>query len=381
MKRTLAMILALCMVFALAACGGNSAPAAGGSAPAASGSAPAASSAPATSDKKSPVDGLTVAFIPKVSGNSFFEAANDGAQKYAAQWGLTVDYIGSPDASVTTQLELIQQAIDKGVDAICISSVDATALDEKLKEAQSQGIYVSTWDSDVSPDARAMMVSQGTAAVLGPMLVEMGVDSLKERGIDVTGAVKYVWHFSNPSVADQNSWYVAGKEYIDKTYPSWVMVADPYYSNQDPAQSVSIGEAVLDAHPDVDLIICNDSTALPGQCQAAQNKGLTAKDVTITGFCPPSGMTDYLNAGVCTRWGLWDCGIQGAMGCYLAAYVSAGNEVHVGETVDIPGIGSVQILANSDLVEGQATGSVNNGVVLLPERVVFTKDNVANYNF
>ena len=354
MKKILAMVLALCMVLSLAS---------------------------ALAEGKSPVDGMTVAFIPKVSGNSFFEAANDGAQKYAADWGLTVDYIGSPDASVTTQLDLIQQAIDKGVNAICISSVDATALDEKLQEAQEQGIYVSTWDSDVSPDSRAIMVSQGTAAVLGPMLVEMGVESLKERGVDVAGEVKYVWHFSNPSVADQNSWYVAGDQYIKENYPTWVAVSEPYYSEQDPQKSVSIGESVLEAHPDVDLIICNDSTALPGQCKAAQNKGLTAKDVTITGFCPPSGMTEYLEAGVCTRWGLWDCGIQGALGCYLAAYVSAGNEVHVGDVINVPGIGDVTILANSDLVEGQETAEVNNGVVLLPERVVFTAENVANYNF
>ncbi|MCI5956107.1 MAG: hypothetical protein MRZ54_03890, partial [Clostridiales bacterium] len=126
---------------------------------------------------------------------------------------------------------------------------------------------------------------------------------------------------------------------------------------------------------------CNDSTALPGQCGAAQNKGLTAKDVTITGFCPPSGMTTYLENGVCTRWGLWDCGIQGAMGCYLAAYVSAGNTVKVGDKVDIPGIGEVEILANGDLVEGQETAAENNGVVLLPERVVFTAENVADYPF
>ena len=327
------------------------------------------------------VEGLTVAFIPKLTGNAFFESANDGAQKYAEQWGLTVDYIGSPDASVTTQLELIQQAIDKGVDAICISSVDATALDEKLMEAQDNGIYVSTWDSDVSPNARALMVSQGTADVLGPMLVEMGVESLKERGVDVTGEVKYVWHFSNPSVADQNSWYVAGDEYIKANYPSWVAVHDPYYSNQDPAQSVSVGESIFEAYPDVDLIICNDSTALPGQCGAAQNKGLTAADVTITGFCPPSGMTTYLENGICTRWGLWDCGIQGALGCYLAAYISAGNTVKVGDVVDVPGIGAVEILANGDLVEGQETAAENNGVVLLPERVVFTAENVANYPF
>ncbi|MCR4877212.1 MAG: substrate-binding domain-containing protein [Clostridiales bacterium] len=352
MKKIVSLLIALCMVLGLASAFADS-----------------------------PVSGLTVAFIPKVSGNSFFEAANDGAQKYAKDWGLTVDYIGAPTADVPTQLELIQQAIDKGVDAICISSVDATALDEKLQEAQAAGIYVSTWDSDVSPDSRALMVSQGTAAVLGPMLVEMGVESLKERGVDVTGEVKYVWHFSNPSVADQNSWYVAGDAYIKSTYPNWVAVSDPYYSEQDPAKSVSIGEALLEAHPDVDLIICNDSTALPGQCGAAQNKGLTAKDVTITGFCPPSGMTTYLEAGICTRWGLWDCGVQGALGCYLAAYISAGNTVHVGDVVNVPGIGDVTILANSDLVEGQETAAENNGVVLLPERVVFTAENVAEYNF
>ncbi len=221
MKKILAMILALCMALTLVSV--------------------------ASADGKSPVDGMTVAFIPKVSGNSFFEAANDGAQKYAAEWGLTVDYIGSPDASVTTQLELIQQAIDKGVDAICISSVDATALDEKLIEAQEAGIYVSTWDSDVSPNARALMVSQGTADVLGPMLVEMGVESLKERGVDVTGEVKYVWHFSNPSVADQNSWYVAGDAYIKEKYPTWVAVHAPDYATPDPAQAVSGGEAICAA--------------------------------------------------------------------------------------------------------------------------------------
>jgi len=162
------------------------------------------------------IKGKVVAFIPKVTGNSFFEAANAGAQKYAEKWGITVKYMGSATASVTDQLEVIQQAIDAGVDAIAISSVDAKALDEKLKEAQEQGIVVVTWDSDVSSDARSLMVSQGTASQLGPMLVEMGVESLKERGVDVNGPVKYVWHYSQAAVADQNSWYVAGEAYIKK---------------------------------------------------------------------------------------------------------------------------------------------------------------------
>ena len=41
------------------------------------------------------IEGKVVAFIPKLTGNSFFEAANDGAQKYAKEWGIEVKYMGS----------------------------------------------------------------------------------------------------------------------------------------------------------------------------------------------------------------------------------------------------------------------------------------------
>lgn len=374
MKKMLALVLALCMALSLAACGGGAT-----TESATPATSPAASAA---ADGVKSIEGMTVAFIPKLTGNSFFEAANDGAQEYAAKWGITVKYMGSATASVTDQLTVIDQAIAEGVDAIAISSVDATALDEKLKEAQEQGIIVCTWDSDVSSDARSLMVSQGTADVLGPMLVEMGVKSLTERGKDPTkDAIKYVWHYSQATVADQNSWYVAGAAYIKEKYPNWVAVSDPFYSEQDSQKSVSVGESILEAYPDIDLIICNDSTALPGQCQAAQNKGLTAKDISITGFCTPSGMKSYLDAGILTRWGLWDCGIQGALGCYFAAYLAAGNTVKAGDTVSVPDIGDCQVVSNDKLVSGDKTADANNGVVLLPERVEFTKDNIAQYNF
>lgn len=374
MKKMLALLLALCMVLALVACSSNK--------PAASASPAASPAASAATGEAKDIKGMTVAFIPKLTGNSFFEAANDGAQKYAADWGITVKYMGSATASVTDQLTVIDQAIAAGVDAIAISSVDAKALDEKLKEAQDQGIVVCTWDSDVSSDARSIMVSQGTADILGPMLVEMGVKSLTERGKDPTkDAIKYVWHYSQATVADQNSWYVAGEAYIKEKYPNWVAVSAPFYSEQDSQKSVSVGESILEAYPDIDLIICNDSTALPGQCQAAQNKGLTAKDITITGFCTPSGMKSYLDAGITTRWGLWDCGIQGALGCYFAAYLAAGNTVKAGDTINVPGIGDCSVITNDKLVAGDKTADTNNGVVLLPERVEFTKDNIAQYNF
>jgi AI-2 transport system substrate-binding protein len=373
MKKFLALLLAVTIVFALVACANNgddnntSATAGGNDG----------------TDNEGSVKGKTVVFIPKLTGNAFFESANDGAQKFANDWGFTVDYQGSSNAAVADQVQVINNAVASGADAICVSSVDATGLDSALKDAIDAGITVVTWDSDVSSDARALMVSQGTPDQLGKMLVDMGVNSLKNRGVNPDNdEVKYCWHYSQATVADQNSWQQAGETYIAEKYPNWVNVApDNYYSEQDAEKAVSIGASVLEAHSDIDLIICNDSTALPGQCKAAQNKGLTQEDVSITGFASPMSIKEYCAAGVIEQWGLWDCGIQGAMGCYLSAYLAAGNTVKVGDKINIPGIGEVEIMPNDVLVSGASTGASNNGVVLMPERTVFNKDNMNDYNF
>ena len=325
---------------------------------------------------------ITVVFIPKLTGNAFFEAANIGAQAYAEKHGFKVDYRGSAKASIDDQIEVIQQATKDKADAICVSSLDAVALDDVLKEAMAQGIKVTTWDADVSGDARQVMVSQGTPHQLGTMLVEMGAKSLSSRGIDLSAQeVKYAWHYSQAIVSDQNSWWRAGEAYIKATYPHWVNVApDNYYSEQDPEKAVEVGKQVFEEHPDIDLIICNDSTSLPGQAQAAQELDLSAKDVTITGFASPNSMRAYCEDGVVERWGLWDCEVQGALGCYMAYYLAQGKELRVGDKVDVPDIGIVTVMPNTVLSPDAYTAE-NSGVVLLPDRIEFTIQNVDKYDF
>lgn len=325
---------------------------------------------------------VTVVFIPKVSGNAFFESANIGAQDLAKKVGYTVKYDGNPEAAVANQVAIIDNAINSGADAICISTVDAAGVDDAMKAAKEAGLAVTTWDSDSKAESRTVMVSQGTPEQLGQMLVDMLAESLKERGKDVEkDEIKYCWHYSQATVTDQNSWNVAGEKYRQEKYPNWVNVApENYYSNQDAEKAITVGESVLTAHPDIDGIICNDSTALPGQAQAAQNLGLDATKVSITGFASPNSMKEYCRAGILTRWGLWDCKIQGAIGCYLAAYIASGNELKVGNKVEIPEIGTVEVMPNT-VLDPEAYTADDSGVVLLPERAVFTKDNMDNYDF
>jgi AI-2 transport system substrate-binding protein len=324
-------------------------------------------------------DDISITFVPKLSGNAFFESANTGAQDYAAKvGGYTVKYDGNPEAAVANQVAIINNAISQGADGICVSSVDATGLDAAMKKAMEAGLAVVTWDSDVSNDARSLMVSQGTPEQLGQMLVDMAAEGMEDPLAD---DVTYAWHYSQATVADQNSWQVAGEAYIAKKYPNWTNVApDNYYSEQDAEKAISVGESILTAHPDITAIICNDSTALPGQAQAAQNLGLTSKDVVITGFAAPNSMKDYCRAGIIERWGLWDCKVQGAMGTYLAYWLAAGNTFKVGDKIEIPEIGTVEVMPNTILNEYAYTAE-DSGVVLLPERTVFDINNMDNYDF
>jgi AI-2 transport system substrate-binding protein len=354
-----AMILGL----ACASCGESSQPAATGPAPGAQ-------------------DQITIILIPKVTGNAFFESANAGAQAYAAGHGFKVDYRGSPEASVDRQIEIVEQAIREKANGLSISALDARALDRVLKKAMDSGIAVTTWDSDAGSDARRLMVSQGTPSQLGKMLVEMASKSLLKRGKSPSSDhIRYAWHYSQATVSDQNSWYKEGEEYIRRTYPNWENVAPQnYYSEQDSELALAVGKEILETHPDIDAIICNDSTSLPGQAAAARELGLDASKVTITGFASPNAMKEFAREGIIDRWGLWDCQIQAAIACYLTWRLASGQAIATGQVIEVPEIGLVEVMPNT-VLDPSATNLPYTGVVLLPSRTEFTIDNMDGYDF
>ena len=119
MRKAMALVLAGLMAASLTACGSSGKPAAASNAPA--GETKTESKAEESKDNtgSSGISGKTVAFIPKLTGNAFFESANAGAQKYGKTWDITVDYQGSANAAVADQVQVINNAVASGVDALC----------------------------------------------------------------------------------------------------------------------------------------------------------------------------------------------------------------------------------------------------------------------
>ncbi|MCQ2530508.1 MAG: substrate-binding domain-containing protein [Lachnospiraceae bacterium] len=157
MKKLLVVMLAACMVFALAACGGA---AEGGDtpAPAGSGSGSGSASAPAAGQTLKMASHNAV-----VEGNPYrvrYELDMQEAAADAVNYGYNVSYnsfVANSDAS--TEQQQLQNSINEGFDIIVNNPVATTGLDPIIESAQNAGIvYINADCAYMSTDVDILNV-------------------------------------------------------------------------------------------------------------------------------------------------------------------------------------------------------------------------------
>lgn len=84
----------------------------------------------------------TIAFVPKVTGQAWWDHVQENVEEWAADEGTDVIYKGPTDTDVAAQVQIMTDLVNQGVDILCFSPNDPDACEEICKEAMEKGIVV-----------------------------------------------------------------------------------------------------------------------------------------------------------------------------------------------------------------------------------------------
>lgn len=272
MKKFLSILLVLSMVLALAACGGNAAPAAT-EAPKADAPAAEAPAAPAG-------DGLIkVGIINNDPNESGYRTANDKDMKatFTKENGYDASFAYS--LKNEEQIAAAQKFIQDEVDYLLLSAAGTSGWDTVLKDAQDAGIQVILFDRTIDADP-----SLYAASIVSDMAKEgqTAVDWLASQNKDVYNVIHIQGVMGSAAqigrsgaldekVAANDNWNIVTQQTAE-----W---------NAENAQQIV--QAVIDSGKDFNVIYAENDDMAKGAVAALDAAGITHGvdgDVIVMGF-------------------------------------------------------------------------------------------------
>ncbi len=299
-----------------------------------------------------------VAFVPQLIGIPYFNAMEAGGNKAAKDLGVDFIYSGPVDTNPVDQLQIVQNLIDQGVDAVSVSVLDASAIAPVVEAAKAKGVKLFTSDSDAPDSGRAVYVAQATDEGLGNAIVDELVARVGEDA--KIGIVS-----GEATASNLNAWIGFMQARVKAKYPKLTLL-EPQYAGGTAQRAAQIAGDLMTANPDLKAIIAVASSTCPGVAQAIETAGKIGS-VIGTGYCSPNTARAYLKSGSFGFSVLWDPAQLGYLTVWAGKQLIDGKPFAAENT--IPGFAA------------PVTYDEAKGILLLGPPAIFTKDNVDQFDF
>ena len=306
---------------------------------------------------------LRIGVMPKLVGITYFEATGQGAKQAGQELGINVHYDGPTSAIHEDQVRMLNTWMAQDFDVLAIAPNDPDAISSTLRSAVRDGFTVMTWDTDANADTsrRQVFVNQASNQSIADTMVDIMVQGLEEQGKEPKG--KFLIVSGTPTASNQNTWIRFMKARIESEFPD-MEILETLMPGEDQSKAQEMTTAALNSHNDIVGIWGLTSVAIPAAAKAIEDAGKTS-EIYATGIGLPSSMKPFVESGSCTKFALWDPVDLGYLSVYVAHHLKTKGELADG-TYDFGRIKGVV---------------VKDGEAILGPPIVFTKENIANYNF
>lgn len=310
------------------------------------------------SSNSGPGEPITIAMLPKLVNIDYFDACKRGAEKTAAELGVTLIYDGPTEPSGSEQNKFFDTWTRQKVSAICVAPNQPKTIQRFVERAQQAGIKVLTWDSDAPESGRDLFVNQVDEKTLGEALVD---DLARQMG----GEGEWAIAIASLDAANLNTWRRHAEARAREKYPRMTLVATEVTKEDENFARQKV-QTLLNAYPNLKGIIAFDSNSVPGAAEAVKRAGKIGR-VAVVGNSTPNKMRPYIKEGVLESFYLWDPRALGSLTVAMAKLLVDGKKIEDG--MEVPGFGKIT-LSKSDPT-----------TVIMAEPVRFTRENIDEFDF
>ena len=301
---------------------------------------------------------ITVVLMPKLVGIPYFNASEVGALKAGEELGINVIYTGPTTGDAALQVQMIEDLLIDGIDALAIAPNDPDSVSPALQKCLSEDVLCLDWDTTANADDVKYSIQQIDNKVYGEMMVDLLVDAMGTDEGEIAIVTGYL------TAANLNTWIDFSMSYAAEKYPGLTLVTDPVPSDESAQEAYSQTLALIAAYPNLKGILGYSTPAPIGAAMAVQEKGLQ-DTISVVGCSMPTDSAPYLKDGSLDYGVLWNPADLGKMTVYVDYLELTGAEV---EGYEVPGIGPIHI---------QDDGRT----IIMADPSVWTAENVDSFDF
>ncbi|MGA2545912.1 MAG: substrate-binding domain-containing protein [Rectinemataceae bacterium] len=221
--------------------------------------------------------------------DQFMQTVQQGMKAKAAELGIEM-LMGNSDNKIEKEVELINNYIERGVDAICIVPLSADGSIPALKRAADKGIKIVVANIGINADFQSTFIDSNNNA-LGSGTAKYAVDFIKKK---LGGKAKIATLAFESQLKELSNMRQSGfEDVIKKELPNSTIVI-----RQDawlPEMGVRVAGDIMTAHPEVNVIWSANEGGTVGATMAVKNAGKAGK-VFVFGTDASDQLANFLLA-------------------------------------------------------------------------------------
>ncbi|MDR2313413.1 MAG: autoinducer 2 ABC transporter substrate-binding protein [Spirochaetaceae bacterium] len=302
----------------------------------------------------------TIATVVKDMSDPWCLRHEEGVLEFAKASGFNCYVKGPPKTDSAQQIQVMEELIAQGIDALCVVPIDPEACEPVLKRAREQGIVVISHEAPGMVNVDFNIEAFDNRAYGAYMMDELA---------KVTGAQgEYITMVAFLSSVSHNEWMDAAIAHQKTAYPNMILAPEQKIECEDNMElAYEKTKEMIKKYPGIKGFLGASSYDPPGAGKAIDELGKTGQ-IFAVGTSVPSVAAPYLSSGSNPAVLCWDPALSGKAMLELAVMILDGRKDQIKTGLDLGIEGYESVKADGNMLSGAGW-------------LVITKDNMDQYQF